>query len=102
MELVEVSDILMGTSGDEVALRMDSNGRVVTFVGEERGYSGSSVRSIVVSKFSQREESTPVILLVVGIHTEVLLQCLVDPFGLTIAFRVVTGGEMQLHIQSFP
>jgi len=32
---------------------------------------------------------------------EILLQGLVDSFGLTITFRVISGGEVQLHIKGF-
>jgi len=71
------------------------------FVGEERRYSGGSIRSIVVSKLGQRKEQTPVILLIVGIHMEILLQGLVEPFSLTITFWVISGGEVQLHIKGF-
>ena len=101
MEFVEVSDILVCTSRNEIVFRMDGDGRVIAFVGEEQRYSGCCIRSIVVSELSQGEEQTPIILLIVGIHTEILLQGLVDPFGLTITFRVISGGEVQLHIKGF-
>ena len=69
MELVEVSDVLVCTSRNEIVFRMDGDGRVIAFVGEEWRYSGCSIQSIVISKLGQREERTPVILLIVGIHT---------------------------------
>jgi len=101
MEFVEVSDVLVGMSRNKIVFWMDGDGRVIAFVGEERRYSGCCVWSIVVSELGQGKEQTPVILLIVGIHMEVLLQCLVDSFGLTITFRVISGGEVQLHIKGF-
>jgi len=35
------------------------------------------------------EEVNPVILLIVDVHLNILLQDLVDPFGLTVSLRVV-------------
>ncbi|KXN88025.1 hypothetical protein AN958_07408, partial [Leucoagaricus sp. SymC.cos] len=43
----------------------------------------------------------PVVLLIVTIDSEILLQSLVSTFCLTVTFRVITGGKMQLHIQCF-
>jgi len=99
MELVEVSDVLVCMSRNKIIFWMDGDGRVIAFVGKERRNSGCSIWSIVISKLGQRKEQTPVILLIVGIHTEILLQGLVDSFGLTITFRVISGGEVQLHIK---
>jgi len=81
--------------------QMDGDGRVIAFVGEEQRYSSGWVWSIVISKLGQVKERTPVILLIVGIHMEILLQGLVDPFSLTITFWVISRGEVQLHIKGF-
>ncbi len=35
-----------------------------------------------------------------ALDTEVLFKSLVDTLCLTIAFRVVSGGEVQLHVES--
>ena len=78
MEFNEVSDVLVGTSRNKIVFQMDGVGRVIAFVGEEWRYSGGSIRSIVVSKLGQGEERTPVIVLIVGIHVEILLHSLVD------------------------
>jgi len=56
MEFIEVSDVLVGTSGNEVIFRMDGDGRVIAFVGEEWRYSSGCIRSIVISKLGQRKE----------------------------------------------
>jgi len=48
---------------------MDGDGGIIPFVGEEWGYSSGCIQSIVISKLGQWEEKTPVILLIVGIHT---------------------------------
>jgi len=62
MEFVEVSDVLVCTSGNKIVFWMDGDSRVIAFVGEERRYSGCCIRSIVVSKLGQWEEQTPVIV----------------------------------------
>jgi len=75
--------------------------RVISLVGEEWRYSGGSTRSIVVCKLREWEKSLPIVLLVVAVNLEVLFQCLVGAFGLSIAFRVVSRGEVKLHVESF-
>jgi hypothetical protein len=40
-------------------------------------------------------------MLVVAIDAEVLLQCLVGTFCLAIAFGVVTGSEVEVHVECF-
>jgi hypothetical protein len=75
--------------------------RVISLVSEEWGYSGGSTRGIIVCKFCKWEKLSPVVLLVVAVNLDVLFQCLIGTFGLSVAFRMVTGGEMKLHIESF-
>ena len=71
---------------------------VITFVGEKRRNSGKSRGSIVVSKLTKREETGPVVLLVVAEDPKVLLKGLIEPFGLSVTFWVITGGEVNLHV----
>jgi len=40
-----------------------------------------------------------IVLLVVAIDLEVLLQSLVCSLGLSIAFRMISGSEVKLHVQ---
>ena len=75
--------------------------QVISFVSEEWGYSGGSTRGIVVCEFHEREKLSPVVLLVVAVNPDVLFQCLISAFGLSVTFRMVTGGEVKLHIESF-
>ena len=77
---------------------MNSDIGVVTFVGEKRGNSGRSHGSIVVSELTKREEARPVVLLVVTEDPKVLLEGLIEPFGLSVAFWVITRGEVNLHV----
>ena len=49
--------------------RMNVEGRMIALVGEEGGNTGRSIRSVVVSKFSERKKGRPVILLVCAIMT---------------------------------
>ena len=80
---------------------MDSEIGVVTLISEERGNSGSSVRSIVVSKLRKGQEFRPVILLIIAVHSDVLFEGLIDTFGLAVAFRVVPRGKVEFHVQCF-
>ena len=75
--------------------------RVITLVGVEWRYTGGSTWSIVVSELRKWEKSLPIVLLVVAVNSDVLFQCLICVFGLSITFRVVSGGEMKLHVESF-
>ena len=74
---------------------------MVAFVGKEGGNSSSSGRSIVVSKLRERKEIGPVVLLVVAVGAEILFQSLVRAFGLTIAFGVISGGEVESDVEGF-
>ena len=50
MEFVEVEGVLASTGGGEVALRMDGDVGMVALVGEERGDSSRSTRSVIVGE----------------------------------------------------
>jgi hypothetical protein len=58
-------------------------------------------RGVVVSKFSEGKERTPVILHVVAVHLDVLFQSLVDMLGLSVSGRMAAGGEVETHIKHF-
>jgi len=73
---------------------------MVTFVSEERGNASSGIQSIIVSEFHQQEEFGPIVLLIVAIDSNILFQGLIHSFSLSISFGVITGGKMELHIQS--
>jgi hypothetical protein len=73
--------------------------RVVSFVGKEWRSASGCTRSIVVSEFSKGKERRPVVLLVVAEYTEVLLECLIESFSLSISFRMIARGEVNLHVQ---
>ena len=70
---------------------------MVALVSEEGAYTGGSVRSVVVSEFSEGKECGPIILLVGNVVSEILFEGLINPFGLPIAFRVITGSEVELN-----
>ena len=74
---------------------------MVTLIGEEGRNSGGSAWSVVVGKLREREEARPVVLLIVAVDPEVLLKGLINTLGLSIAFRVVSGGEVESHVQGF-
>ena len=73
---------------------MDVERGVVAFVGEEGGGARSRVRGVVVGELGEGEEVDPVVLLVVDVDSEVLLEHLVDAFGLAVGLGVVGGREV--------
>ena len=78
--------------------RVNSDIWVITFVGEKWRNSGRSHGSIVVSKLTKREKAGPVVLLVVAEDLKVLLEGLIEPFSLSVAFQVITRCEVNLHV----
>ena len=74
---------------------------MITFVSKERGNTGSSGGGVVIRKLRNRKKTGPIVLLIVAIGTEILLESLVNTFSLSVAFRVVPGGEMELHVKEF-
>ena len=72
---------------------------MIPFVGKEGRHTGSLAWSIIVGEFCQGEKHGPVILLVVAVSVKVLLEGLVDPFGLSISLRVILQGEVELHVE---
>src|SRR5882724_4711183 len=89
----------MSACGCKVMLQMNSEVRMITFVGKEGCNAGSGTQSIVVNKLSQWKEFGPIVLLVVAIDSEVLFQSLVCSFGLPITFRMIPGCEVKFHVK---
>ena len=56
---------------------------------------------VIVSKLCEREEFGPVVLLVVTVDVEVLLEGLVGMLCLPIPLRVISRGEVELHVEGF-
>ena len=79
----------------------DDEVRVVALVGKEQRDTGGHARSIIVSELHEREELSPVVLLVVTVDVEVLLEGLVGMLCLPIPLRVVSRGEVELHVEGF-
>jgi len=63
---------------------------MIPLVGEEGGNSSSSTGGIVVGELCKQKEVKPVVLLVISVDLEVLLECLVCAFGLSITLRMVS------------
>ena len=79
---------------------MNSNVLMVAFVGIEGHNAGGSTWRIVLCKLSKWEQVEPIVLLVVAVDSDVLFQSLISSFGLSITFRMITGGEVKLHVES--
>ena len=69
--------------------------QVISLVSKEWGYSSGSTRGIVVCELHEQEKLSPVVLLVVAVNPDVLFQCLISAFGLSVTFRMVTRGEVK-------
>ena len=52
----------------------------------------------VVCEFGEREEFRPIVLLVIATYVKILFQHLIETFGLSVTFWVITQNEMDLHI----
>jgi len=72
---------------------------MITLVRKEWGNPCSGAQSIVVGKFCQGQEFGPVVLLVIAVTMEVLFQCLVSLFRLSIALWVIPRSKVQGHIE---
>src|SRR5882724_7626319 len=72
--------------------------RVKALVGKEGSDCGFRLRSVVVCELCKGEKVDPVILLVIAVYTKVLLQDLIDPFGLAIGLWVVSSRKVGLDV----
>lgn len=99
MKFVEVDCEFSGPCRSEIAFGIDRDIRVISFIGKERRGSGSSARSVIVCELGEWEQWGPIILLVIAVYTEILFQGLISAFCLTISFWVVSGGEVEFHVQ---
>ena len=94
MKRVEVHCKFQHGCGSQIMFRVDGKVRVVTLVCKEWRNTSGFRRSVVVGEFSEGKECRPVVLLIGNIMTKILFQHLVNPFGLTIRFGVVSRSEM--------
>ena len=74
---------------------------MVAFVCKEWGDTSHVIDCIVEGKLGKGEERRPIILLVGAEGVEDLFKGLVDTFCLPIGFQVVSGSEVEIHIQCF-
>jgi hypothetical protein len=99
MEFVQVHGKLSCVRGCNVTFGVYREVWVITFVSKEGGDASRGICSIVVGKLGDRQEFSPIVLLVVAIDSEVLLEGLIRLFALSIAFRVLSGGEVESHVK---
>lgn len=74
---------------------------MIAFVRKEGGNTSRVIDCVVVSKLGKGKERRPVVLLIGAEHTEDLFESLVNALGLSVGFRMISGGEVELHVQSF-
>jgi hypothetical protein len=86
MDVCEVGDELVSGMGGGKAIGIGGEFRVVTLVCKEQSGSSGRTLRIVVCKLGNGEPVGPVVLLIVTMDAEVLLQCLIYVFSLTISW----------------
>ena len=99
VEFVEVHCEVACPSGSEVTFGVYRESGMVALVGEERGYAGGSVRSVVVSELCEGKKLSPVILLVTTVMSKVLLEHLIYVLCLTIRLWVVSRCKVEMHVK---
>lgn len=78
VKFVKINDKVPSSVGADINFGADGDVRVIALISEERRHTSRSIRSVVVGKFGNRENSVPVVLLVGSVDPNVLLQGLVD------------------------
>ena len=101
MKFLEVGGVFLSAEGTEAQVGVDCDVGVVAFIGEEGRDTSGCARGVVKRELREWEEFGPIVLLVVAVDSEILLECLVRPLGLTISFWVIARGEMQGHSECF-
>src|ERR1700726_2494410 len=101
VEFIQVHSEFSGMNRSHFAFWVHRYIRMITLVHKEWGNLRSGARSIVVGKFHQGQEFGPVVLLIIAVTMEVLFQCLVSLFCLSVALRVIPRSEVQGHIEDF-
>ena len=87
----------MGLRGVNRLIEGDQEGRVIAIVCKEGIDLGTRVDSIIISKLCQRQQFCPIVLPVVAIESQILFQCLVCPFCLSIHLWTIGSGEVQFE-----
>ncbi len=98
VEFIEVSYKIVGTRGSDIPVGMHGNCEVVTLIGVERGNTCGGVRRVVIGEFRKQKQRASIVLLVITVSAEILFECLIDSFSLTVSFGMITRGEMDTHV----
>jgi len=69
------------------------------FVCEERRDIGCRMGCVVICKLSDWQLGNPVVLLIIDENVKVLFEDLVDPFGLAIGLRMISGRQICLDVE---
>ena len=67
---------------------------MISIVGKEGGYSCGSGLCVVIAEFGNWQQHFPVVLLVVAVCPEILLECGIGSFRLSICLWVEGGAEV--------
>ena len=102
MKLLKVCDEVSGYGRDQVLVEVCGDAGMVSFIGKKQRDSSGGIRGVIISKLGNGEQIRRIVLLVAAVYSEVLLQGLIHVSGLSVAFRVITRGEVELHVQGFP
>ena len=74
---------------------------MVAFICEEGRDTGCCAGGVIEREICEGQKFCPVVLLVVTVDLEVLFQSLIRPLSLSIAFWMVSRGEVEGHSECF-
>src|ERR1700761_7156881 len=97
VKTLKINGVILRIHVSDIAFRININCWVVAFIREKRRDAGGGTRCIIESEFGERKEFVPIVLLIPAIHPHILFHSLVRPFGLTVGFQMMSGGEMKFH-----
>ena len=98
MKFIKVCYEISGPSRGDVTIGVNRDGGVIAFVGIEWKDTSDSMRSVIVCEFCEQKKCTPIILLKVNVHSEILFESLINSFSSSVSFRMITGGEVNTHV----
>jgi len=101
VQFIEVNRKILVHAEESFALGVYCNVRVISLVGEEWRYPHGNTWSIIECELREWEKLMPIVSLVIAVYAEILFQCLVGAFSLSVAFRVISGSEVKPHVEGF-
>jgi hypothetical protein len=93
-----LSLVNIGTNNSHIR---ESEKQVITLVREEQRHAGRCVRSTAERELSEREELSPLVLVICTIYADVPLEGLIHMFSLSVGLRVMARRKMHGLVEKF-